>query len=138
RRHARAVAAASVAVLTLAGVTTFYTVRLAIARDRAEREAAKAARISEALSGLLRGADPIANRETPYGPNIIPLLDSATDRGQKELADQPDAQAEIFTIIGRMYRRVGVYDKAQQLLERALISGRSAFGPEHASVAQTL
>jgi serine/threonine-protein kinase len=138
RRHARAVAAASVAVLTLAGVTTFYTIRLAIARDRAEREAAKAARISEALSGLLRGADPIANRETPYGSNIIPLLDSATDRGQTELADQPDAQAEIFTIIGRMYRRVGVYDKAQQLLERALISGRAAFGPEHASVAQTL
>jgi serine/threonine-protein kinase len=138
KRHVRAIAAATVAVLTLTGLTTFYTIRLATARDRAEREAAKAARISEALSGLLRGADPIANRETPYGSNVIPLLDAATDRVQKELADQPEAQAEIFTIIGRMYRRVGVYDKAQQLLERALVSGRAAFGPEHASVAQTL
>jgi eukaryotic-like serine/threonine-protein kinase len=138
RRHARAVAATTVAVLTLTGLTTFYTTRLATARDRAEREAAKAARISEALSGLLRTADPIANRETPYGSNVVPLLDAATDRGQNELADQPEAQAEIFTIIGRMYRRVGVYDKAQQLLERALVSGRAAFGPDHASVAETL
>jgi tetratricopeptide (TPR) repeat protein len=138
RRHARAVAAAAVAVLTLTALTTFYTTRLASERDRARREAAKAARVSEALSGLLRGADPIANRETPYGSTVTALLDAATDRGQKELADQPEAQAEIFTIIGRMYRRVGMYDKAQQLLERALVSGRAAFGPEHASVAQTL
>src|SRR5262249_28272742 len=49
RRHARAVAAAAAAVLILAGLTTFYTTRLASERDRAQREAAKAARVSEAL-----------------------------------------------------------------------------------------
>jgi serine/threonine protein kinase/Tfp pilus assembly protein PilF len=138
RRHARGVAAAAAAVLTLVGLTTFYTTRLATERDRAQREAAKAARVSEALSGLLRGADPIANRATPDGFTVTGLLDSATDRVEQELADQPDAQAEIFTIIGRMYRRVGLYDKAQHLLERALASGRAAFGPAHPSVAQTL
>jgi serine/threonine protein kinase len=138
RRHARGLAAAAAVVLTLGGLTTFYTNRLAAERDRAQREAAKAARVSEALSGLLRGADPIANRATPDGFTVTGLLDAATSRVENELADQPDAQAEIFTIIGRMYRRVGIYDKAQQLLERALASGRAAFGPEHASVAQTL
>jgi eukaryotic-like serine/threonine-protein kinase len=137
-RHARGVAAVALAVVMLVGMTAFYTTRLATERDRAQREAAKAARVSEALSGLLRGADPIANPATPDGLTVTGLLDSATDRVQKELADQPDAQAEIFTIIGRMYRRVGMYDKAQHLLERALLSGRAAFGPEHASVAQTL
>jgi serine/threonine protein kinase/Tfp pilus assembly protein PilF len=138
RRHARGVAAVAVVVLTLIGLTSFYTTRLATERDRAHREAAKATRVSEALSGLLRGVDPIANRATPDGFTVTGLLDSATDRVENELADQPDAQAEIFTIIGRMYRRVGMYDKAQHLLERALISGRAAFGPEHPSVAQTL
>jgi eukaryotic-like serine/threonine-protein kinase len=138
RRHIRGVAAAAVFVVLLAGVTMFYTTRLAAERDRAQREAAKAARVSEALSGLLRGADPIANRATPDGFTVTGLLDAATDRVETELADQPDAQAEIFTIIGRMYRRVGMYDKAQHLLERALASGRAAFGPEHANVAQTL
>ena len=138
RRHARGVAAAVVVVLMLAAMTMFYTIRLAAERDRAQREATKAARVSEALSGLLNGADPIANPATADGFTVAGLLDAATDRVQKELADQPDAQAEIFTTIGRMYRRVGMYDKAQNLLERALVSGRAAFGAEHATVAQTL
>jgi serine/threonine protein kinase/tetratricopeptide (TPR) repeat protein len=138
RRHIRGVAAAAAFVVMLAGVTMFYTARLATERDRAQREASKAARVSEALSGLLRGADPIANRATPDGFTVTGLLDSATARVEQELADQPDAQAEIFTIIGRMYRRIGMYDKAQDVLERALVSGRAAFGTEHASVAQTL
>jgi serine/threonine protein kinase len=138
RRHARGVTATAAAVLAIVGLTAFYTTRLATERDRAQREATKAARVSEALSGLLQGADPIANRATSDGFTVTGLLDSAADRVHKELAAQPDAQAEIFTIIGRMYRRVGMFDKAQDLLERALISGRAAFGPEHPGVAQTL
>jgi eukaryotic-like serine/threonine-protein kinase len=137
-RHSRGVAATAAGALILVGMTAFYTSRLAAERDRAQHEAVKAARVSDALSGLLRGADPIANPATPDGFTVTALLDNAADRVQKELADEPDAQAEIFTIIGRMYRRIGMYDKAQQLLERALASGRMAFGPVHATVAQTL
>jgi len=137
-RHARAVAAAAVAVLVIGGLIAFYTARLTTERDRAQREAAKAARVSETLTGLLMGADPIANRATADGLTVRGLLDAAAERVQKELVDQPEAQAEIFTVIGRMYRRLGLYDKAQLLLERALTTGRAAYGPEHASVAQTL
>ena len=138
RRHARGVAAAAVAVLMLGGLTAFYTTRLTTERDRAQREAVKAARVSETLTGLLMGADPIANRATTDGLTVRGLLDAAAERVEKELVDQPEAQAEIFTVIGRMYRRLGIYDRAQHLLERALTTGRAAFGPEHASVAQTL
>ena len=138
RRHNRGVAATAAGVILLVAVTAVYTNRLATERDRAQREAEKAARVSEALSGLLRGADPIANRANPEGFTVTGLLDTASERVQAELADQPDAQAEIFTLIGRMYRRIGLYDKAQQLLERALASGRAAFGSDHASVAETL
>jgi serine/threonine protein kinase/Tfp pilus assembly protein PilF len=138
RRRFRAVAAAAVAILMLGGLTVFYTTRLAIERDRAQREAEKAAKVSEALTGLLMGADPIANRATADGLTARGLLDAASARVEQELVDLPEAQAEIFTVIGRMYRRLGMYDKAQHLLERALASGRAAFGPEHPSVAQTL
>src|SRR4029079_5762658 len=68
----------------------------------------------------------------------VGVVTAAAERVQKELADQPEAQAEIFTVIGRMYRRLGVYDKAQQQLEFALTAGRAAFGPDHPTVAQTL
>ena len=137
-RHVGAVAAAAAAVLMLGGLTALYTDRLATERDRAQREATKAAKVSEALAGLLTGADPIANRATPDGLTARGLLDASAERVQKELVDLPEAQAEIFTVIGRMYRRLGMYDRAQLLLERALTAGRAAFGPDHASVAQTL
>jgi serine/threonine protein kinase/Tfp pilus assembly protein PilF len=138
RRHVRAMAAAAVVVLMLGGLTAFYTARLTTERDRAQREAIKAARVSETLTGLLMGADPIANRATADGLTLRGLLDAAAERVQKELVDQPEAQAEIFTVIGRMYRRLGIYDKAQHLLEQALTTGQTAFGREHPSVAQTL
>lgn len=134
KRHARGVAAAAVILLMLAG----FTFRLATERDRAQREAAKAAKVSEALTGLLMGVDPIENRATSEALTVQRLLDNGADRVKSELAGQPDAQAEILTVMGRMYRRMGVYDRAQHLLEQALISGRAAFGPEHQSVAETL
>jgi eukaryotic-like serine/threonine-protein kinase len=138
RRHVGALSAATAVALVLAGMTAFYTVRLTTERDRAKREAVKAARVSETLTSLLTGADPIANRASSDGLTVRGLLDATAERVQKELGDQPEAQAEIFTVIGRMYRRLGLYDKAQYALERALTTGRVAFGPEHASVAQTL
>ena len=66
------------------------------------------------------------------------LLDAGAERVQKELVGQPEVQAEILTVMGRIYRRLGVYDKAQPLLEQALAIGRPVFGPEHVRVAQSL
>ena len=138
RRHARGVATSAAVVLLLSGSTAFYTSRLATERDRAQREAAKAAKVSEVLTGLLTGADPIARRATPEGTTVRHLLDAGAEQVQKELVGQPEAQAEILTLMGRLYRRFGVYDKAEHLLEQALASGRTAFGDEHVRVAQTL
>ena len=137
-RHARGVATSVAVILLLAGSTAFYTTRLATERDRAQREATKAAQVSEALTGLLMGADPIANRATGEALTVRGLLDAGAERAQKELAGYPDAQAEILTVLGRIYRQFGVYDKAQQLLEQALASGQQAFGAEHVRVARTL
>jgi tetratricopeptide (TPR) repeat protein len=138
RRHARGLGAAGAVVLLIGVFTVFHTSRLATERDRAQREAARATTVSEALTGLLTGADPVANRATPDGLTLRRVLDAGAERLEKELGAQPEAQAEIFTVLGRIYRRYGVYDKAQQLLEQALASGRVAFGPEHVAVAQTL
>ncbi len=138
RRHVRGVAAASVVALVLCGFTVFHASRLATERDRAQREALKAAKVSEALSGLLMSADPIANRAAPDALAIRGLLDAGAERVQRELVGQPEAQAEILTVMGRIYRRLGAYDRAQNLLERALASGREAFGADHVRVAETL
>ena len=138
RRHPRGVAMSAAVVLLLGGSTAFYTSRLAAARDHAQREAEKAAKVSEALLSLLNGADPIANRATGEGPTVRALLDAGAERVHQELAGQQESQAEIFTILGRLYRRFGIYDKAQHLLEEALASARVVYGDENVRVAQTL
>jgi len=137
RRNARVVAAATAVVLLLAGLVGFYTLRLAKERDRARLEAQKATKVSELLTDLLTGADPYGTRG-PKEPTVRELLDVGADRIHKELAGQPELQAEMLTVMGRVYQRLGLNDKAQPLLKEALAAGRRAFGPEHERVAQTL
>jgi eukaryotic-like serine/threonine-protein kinase len=138
RRHAGGVATAAVVVLLIAGLTTVHTRRLAAERDRAQRETAKAVKVSELLMGLLTNADPYAIRDRSGEPTVRALLDAGADQVQKDLAGEPELQAELLTTMGRTYRRLGMYDKAQSLLEQALASGRKAFGGEDVRVAQTL
>jgi serine/threonine protein kinase/Tfp pilus assembly protein PilF len=137
RRHARGVAMAGAAALLLAGLVAFYTARLAAERDRARLEAEKAAKVSGLLSGLLSGADPYATREDKE-PTVRGLLDAAAARLPKELAGEPEVQAEMLTVIGRVYQRLGANDKAQPLLEQALAVGRRVEGPQSERVAETL
>lgn len=138
RRNARGVATAAAVMLLLGGSTAFYTSRLAQERDRAQREAAKATKVSELMVGLLTGVDPIANRATREGPTVRGLLDAGAEQARRELVGQPEVQAEILTVLGRVYRRLGVFDQAQRLLEQALVVGRTVYGAEHVRLAQTL
>ena len=137
RRHRRGVAAAAAAVVTVGALVAFYTVQLARERDRAALQADRASRVSELLTGLLAGADPY---RTPDGhePTVRGLLDIGAERVTRDLQGQPDLQAEMFTLIGRTYQRMGLHAKAQPLLEKALTLGRQSLGPEHIRVAQSL
>jgi tetratricopeptide (TPR) repeat protein len=138
RRHRAAVAAATAVILVIGALTAFYTSRLTKERDRARLEADKAAKVSELLTGLLTGADPYATRETRGEPTVRALLDAGAERLRKELVGQPELQAEMMTVTGRIYQRLGLHDKAQPLLEQALALGRQLVGHDHVRVAQSL
>jgi tetratricopeptide (TPR) repeat protein len=137
RRHRGKLTAAAFVFLAATGLVGFYTARLSAERDRSQREAAKATRISELLTGLLTAADPY---RTPDAKEVTVrnMLDLGAERIDRELADQPELRAEMLTVIGRVYQRLGAYDKAQPLLERALPLGRESLGGAHPRVAQTL
>jgi serine/threonine protein kinase len=137
RRHWRAVGAVSMVVLLFAGQIAFYTERLATERDHARIQAEKASRLSDLLTGLLTGADPYRTPDANE-PTVRNLLDRGAERASQELGDQPELQAEMFTVIGRTYERMGLFDKALPLLEQAVAIGRHAFGAEHERVAQSL
>jgi serine/threonine protein kinase len=137
RRNVRSVAAALAVLLMLAVLVGFYTVRLAKERDRARLEAEKAKKVSELLTGLLTGADPYEAHEVKE-PTVRGLLDAGAARIEKELASEPGVQAEMFTVMGQVYERMGLHDKAQPLLEKAVATGRRAFGPENEHFAASL
>jgi serine/threonine protein kinase/tetratricopeptide (TPR) repeat protein len=138
RRHVAGVTMTVAFVVLVVGLTTVYTRRLSAERDAAQRERAKAVKVSELLMGLLTSADPYAIRTTSGEPTVRALLDAGAAQVQKDLADEPGLQAEMLTAMGRTYRRLGQFDRAQQLLEAALANGQTAFGPENPQVAQTL
>ncbi len=138
RRHAAGVATSVAVILLIAGLTFVHTRRLSAERDRAQKETAKAVKVSELLMGVLTSADPYAIRGQSGEPTVRALLDASAAQVQTELADQPELQAEMLTTMGRTYRRLGSYDMAQRLLEQAFSVGQRVFGPDDVRLAQTL
>jgi serine/threonine protein kinase/Tfp pilus assembly protein PilF len=138
RRHRRSLGVIAAAALVVTGVVTFYTVQLARERDRVALQAEKASRMTELLTGLLTAADPYRTPDGTREPTVQNLLDIGAARVERDLAGQPELKAEMLTVIGRVYSRLGLHAKAQPLLEEALALGRSALGPEHVRVAQSL
>ena len=136
QRRAGAVATAAGVVLLVSGLIGVYTARLASERDRARLEADKSAKMSELLTSLLTSADPYPSRDRE--PSVRNILDAGAERVQKELSEQPELKAEMLTVIGRVYGRLGLYDKAKPLLDEALALDRKPGAGDTARLAQTL
>jgi serine/threonine protein kinase/Tfp pilus assembly protein PilF len=137
RRHRQAVALGGLAMAGLATVVTFYTIRLSAERDRARAQALKATRASELVVGLLAGADPYRSPGVDE-PSMQNLLDTGAQRVSQQLAGEPELRAQLLTVIGRTYQRMGYLDKAGPVLDRALAAGRAAAHGDSVVVAQTL
>jgi serine/threonine protein kinase/tetratricopeptide (TPR) repeat protein len=142
RRHRRGLAVTGAIVTAIVLIVTFSTMQLATERDRARLEAEKASRVSQLLRSVLLSADPYRDPDSltdgAATPTARALLDTLANRIANELNDQPEVQAEMLTVIGRTYERLGFIDKALPLLERALEIGRRSFRLPDARVAQTL
>jgi eukaryotic-like serine/threonine-protein kinase len=135
RRHAAAVAATAGMVVLIASLVGFYTARLGSERDRARLQAEKSARVSELMTSLLTASDPYATRDRE--PTVRNILDAGAERVAKELRDQPPLKAEMMTVIGRVYQRLGLFEKAVPLLEEAVAIGRAG-REETVQLAQSL
>lgn len=124
RRHRRGVLVAAAAIAVLTGFGIYHTRRLAIERDRARLEAAKAAKVSELLTDIVTSSDPYRT------PTAVGILEETAARARQEFAGQPDVRAEILNAIGRTYLRRGEHDRAEPLLAEALTAARSLERPD--------
>jgi serine/threonine-protein kinase len=135
RRHWRGLsAAAAVAVLTV-GLVTFYTVRLATARNAALTEAARSQRIQELMLNLFTGGDEAA------GPSEDVRVVSLLDRGVHEadnLSAEPAVQVAMYRTLGGIYQKLGDFAKAESLLQTTLTQRKAIYGADSAEVGESL
>ncbi|MDP6582150.1 MAG: serine/threonine-protein kinase, partial [Vicinamibacterales bacterium] len=110
--------------------------RAAAERDRAEGEATKATAINDFLQNTLSSANPYegSGREV----TVFAALGSAVDTIDDAFADQPEISAAVEDTIGRTYRDLGEYDRAEPLLRSALETRQQILGADDPDVAQSL
>src|SRR6202163_197491 len=135
RRKRRAVAATAVIFAVIVGLVTFFTVRLAKARDTALAEAARTQRIQQFTANLFQGGDAAA------GPSDSLRVITIVDRGVQEaktLNHDPKVQAELYQNLGSIYQKLGKFEPADSLLRSALDQRKALFGADSPEAAESL
>jgi serine/threonine-protein kinase len=131
RRHRAGVAAgALVAASLVAGMAgTVWQARTA------SREARRADQVRQFVVNLFEVADP--DRSKGDSITARALLDRGAARLDTELAAEPELRAEMLAVLGGIYEKLGLYDRARPVLEEALAVREARLGSHHLVVAQS-
>jgi len=126
RRHRVAVAVAAALVILLAGFASVQAVQL----RRITRERDRANRITDFMMGMFKVSDPSEARGNTITAREI--LDKASNDIDPGLAKDPELQAQMMYVMGKVYESLGLYATAQSLFERTVDTRRKALGLENA------
>ncbi|MDB4881816.1 MAG: protein kinase [Gemmatimonadetes bacterium] len=133
RRHRRTLGAGAVVALLVVALSALYAVRVRAARDDALAEAERTQRIQRFTLSLFEGGE----KETAPADSLRAV--TLVERGVVEaasLAAEPAVQAELYQTLGGIFQKLGRFDRADTLLQRAL-TGRRALAPDHPDVARS-
>lgn len=120
------IAAGFMTILLIFGL--IYNHSITEQRNEAQREAMKASQVTSFLIDLFEANDPtITGGEDltawellEYGEERIEILE-----------DQPEVQAQMFDVTGQIYRKIGEFEKSENLLIKALDLRKELFGEQH-------
>jgi len=106
--------------------------------ERAQQEAEKAQQVSGFLVDLMRSSDPFGStRRSDSTLQVRTVLDRGRQRIDK-LSDQPGVQAKLRNVIGTSYERLGLFEDARDLLDRAVAQRRRVHEGPDSSLAASL
>jgi serine/threonine-protein kinase len=132
RRHVVGVVAAALILLSLTGglAGTLWQARLA------SEQARRALATQAFMASVFRVSDQggLTGRTITAGE----ILERGAQRVERELASTPDVQADVLTLIGRLFVQLGLYADARPLLERALALRRRLYGESGKETGETL
>jgi len=131
-RHRIALGVAAALLVLLAGFTVAQAVelrRITAERNRADRERDRATYITDFMTKMFIVSNPSVVRGKPLtAPEILDQVSQGIDTG---LSRDPEIQAQLMYITGVVYESLGLYSRAQPLLERALDIQRRIHGPKN-------
>ncbi len=133
-RHRWGVAVALAATLLVACLIGFYTWRLAAERDRVVAALAESEAVTGFLVELFEANDPDKAQGTD--PSARELLARGVARADA-LAGEPAIQARVLNAVGQVYSKLGRYDDAHTVLERALALRRTHLEPDDPAIAES-
>jgi len=139
RRHRFGVGVTSAIAILLAAfsvTTAIQARRIARERDRANQEAKTSRQVSEFLVELFQVTDP----EEGQGRDISAreILDRGSQKVATELRDQPAVRATMLNTMGKVYRNLGLFDKALDLTQESLDIRQKMFPEESSEVVASL
>jgi serine/threonine protein kinase/tetratricopeptide (TPR) repeat protein len=106
-------------------------------RRLAETESEKSREVSRFLQEMLAGVDPSIAQGSDT-KLLRQILDKTAARLQNDLKSQPEVEAELRLIIGKVYGGLGDYGQAVAMLEEALAITKRLHGNEHKGVVSVL
>ncbi len=107
-----------------------------IARDDARKESARAKAVTAFLRTMLEANSP--DQASGQDLTVADVLARAAGRIQSELLTEPEVRAELLSIIGRTYERLGRFEQAEGPLTEALALVRGLYGPKDVRCAEVL
>jgi non-specific serine/threonine protein kinase/serine/threonine-protein kinase len=125
RRHRVSVIVAAALTILLA---TFAAVQ-AVQLRRITRERDRANRITDFMTGMFKVSDPSEARGNSITAREI--LDKASTEIDPGLAKDPELQAQMMYVMGKVYDSLGLFAVSESLLQRAYDTRRRVLGPEN-------
>src|SRR5262249_8182914 len=122
RRHRAGVSVAAGVFVLLAGFAVLQAVQI----RRITRERDRANRIADFMTNMFRVSDPSEARGNSVTAREI--LDKASKDIDAGLAKDPELQANMQSLMGRVYNHLGLYARAQELLTPAVETRRRVLG----------
>jgi serine/threonine protein kinase/Flp pilus assembly protein TadD len=134
-RNYKMISAAAAVLLAVTTFSLYHTKSITAERNQAQTEAAKTSQITALLFELFQASEP----GEALGDTITAqeLLQRALLRADL-LNEQPILQAQMYSVIGRVYYQLGNFRDAFPLLEESVNIYTKEYGPDHIETATTM
>ncbi len=129
RRIRRLLVPGTVVLLIFALTMVWQNRRVNRALASANAEADRANATTAFMNGLFDAANPLFRGPKP--PALVELLEEGEQQIRRELSNEPDVQARLWTTLGRAFAAVGEHERSIALLENSRAFAQST-GQQHA------